>query len=141
MALEFKGFDTRALVPYRPEYLAGWRAEEYQIDLAQAWGSARERIAQTQQSRCSGDVPGDTQRSLRVENQVRDVRWKHILLPIWSLSYHHGGKPYTVLVHGQTGRVEGHAPLSWLKVLLFAAAVAVALTFIAAAAGLIAALA
>ncbi len=31
------GFDTRALVAYEPEYLAGWRAEEYQIDLERGW--------------------------------------------------------------------------------------------------------
>ena len=30
-----------------------------------------------------------------------------------AVSYEHAGKPYTVLVHGQTGRVHGRAPWSW----------------------------
>lgn len=141
LAKKLGAYDTKALVPYRPEYLAGWRAEEYQIDLADAWTLAKERIVATQQSRCSGDVPGDTQRSLRVQNDVRDVRWKHVLLPLWSLSYMHGGKRYTVLIHGQTGRVEGDAPLSWVKILLLVLFVLAAALVIAAIAGLFAAFA
>lgn len=119
LARKLGAFDTKALVPYRPEYLAGWRAEEYQVDLDEAWETAKGRISETQQRRCSGDVPGDTQRDLRVHNVIADVRWKHILLPVWSLAYVHGGKSYRVLVHGQTGKVQGEAPLSWVKVLLF----------------------
>ncbi|MCC6407581.1 MAG: zinc ribbon domain-containing protein [Planctomycetes bacterium] len=141
LAKKLGAFDTKALVPYRPEYLAGWRAEEYQLDLADAWTLAKERIVATQQSRCSGDVPGDTQRSLRVQNDVRDVRWKHILLPIWSLSYQHASKRYTVLIHGQNGRVEGEAPLSWLKILLLVFAILAGVLAIAAIAGLFAAVA
>jgi DNA-directed RNA polymerase subunit RPC12/RpoP len=115
---ELGGFDTKALVPYRPEYLAGWRAEEYQVDLDSAWKLARERMIETQIGRCSGDVPGDTQRNLRVSNRFDDVRWKHVLLPMWSLTYGFGGKRYAVLIHGQNGRVHGDAPLSWVKILL-----------------------
>ena len=111
-------FDTSELVPYKPEYLAGWRAEEYQVDLEQGWEAGKERVVEIQRSRCSGDVPGDTQRSLRVRNVISDVRWKHILLPLWSLQYRFGKKTYTVLVNGQTGLVVGRAPLSWVKILL-----------------------
>ena len=113
------GFVTQGLVPYKPHYLAGWCAEEYQVDLESGWDQARDGVVETQRQRCAGDVPGDTQRNLRVRNTIRDVRWKHILLPIWSLQYRYGGKPYTVLIHGQTGRVAGKAPLSWIKIALF----------------------
>jgi hypothetical protein len=71
----------------------------------------------SQRERCAGDVPGDTQRDLRVQNAFDDVRWKHVLLPMWTLRYTYQGKPFTVLVHGQTGKVHGQAPLSWIKIL------------------------
>jgi Zn finger protein HypA/HybF involved in hydrogenase expression len=111
-------FDGAGLVPYRPEYLAGWRAEEYQVDLEEGWRRCREVLEATQRSRCAADVPGDTQRALHVETHLSEVRWKHVLLPLWSLTYEFRGKPYAVLVHGQSGRIVGRAPLSWVKILL-----------------------
>lgn len=119
LAAKLGTFDLSKLVPYRPEYLAGWRAEEYALDLATGWNAAQERIVAEQRSRCSGDVPGDTQRNLRVHDRISDVRWKHVLLPLWSLTYTHDGRSYAVLIHGQTGRVVGDAPYSWVKILLF----------------------
>ena len=128
-------FDTSELVPYKPDYLAGWRAEEYQVDLEHGWKEGQEHVVATQKSRCAGDVPGDTQRGLRVRNRIFDVRWKHVLLPIWSLQYRFKGETYTVLVNGQTGRVAGEAPYSWVKIglavlgVLLAAAVAALVLF------------
>lgn len=118
LAAKLGAFDTRQLVPYRPEYLAGFFAEEYQVDLEAAWNVGRDRIVAMQRSRCAGDVPGDTHRALRVQNEFEDVRWKHVLLPMWTVSYRFGGESYNVLVHGVTGAVHGRAPLSWVKILL-----------------------
>jgi DNA-directed RNA polymerase subunit RPC12/RpoP len=124
---ELGAFDTSALVPYRPEYLAGWRAEEYALDLESGWDRAAQHVVREQERRCAGDVPGDTHRFLRVTNHIADPRWKHVLLPVWSLSYRYRGKVYPVLVHGQTGRVVGRAPWSAAKIaglVLFLAAAA-----------------
>lgn len=121
-------FDTSALVPYRPEYLAGWRAEEYQVDLEAGWDRGQEAVEATQRRRCAGDVPGDTQRDLRVRNRIRDVRWKHVLLPVWSVQYRFRGTTYAVLVHGQNGHVVGKAPYSWVKLTLAALGVALVAT-------------
>ena len=119
------GFDTKQLVPYDAKYLAGWSAEEYSVDLEAAWGQGQSEIESLQRSRCAADVPGDTHRNLRVQNAIRDVRWKHVLLPLWSLQYDFRGKTYTVLVNGQTGQCAGDAPYSWIKILLFVAVVGI----------------
>jgi DNA-directed RNA polymerase subunit RPC12/RpoP len=123
LAQKLGGFDTTKLVPYRPEYLAGWRAEEYAVDLESGWKAALERVERSQESRCSADVPGDTQRSLRVANQIGDVRWKHVLLPMWTVSYKFAGQRYSVLINGQNGRVVGDAPYSWIKIVLLVLAI------------------
>ena len=136
LALRLGGFDTSALVPYRPEYLAGWRAEEYSVDLEHGWEHGRRRIVAQQEHRCGGDVPGDTYRNLRVSNRIDGVRWKHVLLPMWTLSYEHAGKRYVVLVHGQSGRVHGQAPWSWAKIGLTLLAVLAAAAVAALVAGL-----
>ena len=120
-------FAAEGLVPYGPEYLAGWRAEEYQTDLFSGWSEARLRIETSQRQRCAGDVPGDTQRALKVRNELSDVRWKHVLLPMWSVTYQFKGKSYAVLVHGQSGRIVGRAPYSWIKIFLFVLLIALIL--------------
>lgn len=126
LARRLGAFDTGELVPYRPEYLAGWQAEEYQVDLQGGWGVGRERIDESQRSRCASDVPGDTHRNLRVRNTLSEVTWKHVLLPMWSLTYTYGGKPYAVLIHGQTGNIVGEAPWSFAKIGLLVAVLAAA---------------
>jgi hypothetical protein len=114
-------FDTSRLVPYDPSYLVGWKAEEYSLDLGQAWSAAQERIEQEQRQRCSRDVPGDTQRNLQVENRFSERRFKHLLLPIWLSVYRYNERTFVFLVNGQTGEVTGHAPWSVLKITLFCA--------------------
>lgn len=131
LAKKLGPFEADGLVPYSPEYLAGWRAEEYRIDLAEGWDLGRAEMEAIQRSRCAGDVPGDTHRHLRVKNEISDVRWKHVLLPMWSVTYTFRGKSYAVLVNGQSGRIVGHAPYSWVKILLLVLAIAGAAAAIA----------
>ena len=111
--------------------------EEYAVDLNGAWKQALGKMEKSQERRCSGDVPGDTHRFLRVRNRFSEVRWKHVLLPMWSLTFEWKGERYPVLVHGQTGRVVGRAPWSWVKItllaLLLAAAIAAAFVLMSAA--------
>lgn len=126
-------FDISGLLPYSPEYLLGFSAERYAIDLRDAWQAARQAIIATQERRCAGDVPGDTRRGLRATHEFQRVRFKHVLLPMWVATYRYrspGGTPriHRFLVNGQTGHVSGTAPRSaWkiaLALLVLAAAVA-----------------
>jgi DNA-directed RNA polymerase subunit RPC12/RpoP len=123
LVARFRSFDTKQLSPYKPEFLAGWRAEAYAVDLMPAWGTAQDDMRRVQQLRCDSDVPGDTHRNLHVQNHFFNVTFKHILLPIWIAAYRYNGKPYQFLVNGQTGEVVGKAPSSFLKILLFVSAI------------------
>lgn len=113
---EAKPFDLDRAEPYRSEFLSGFAAEEYTLDLPDGWDRARQWASDVQTRRCSGDVPGDTQRSLRVWTQYGDVTWKHLLVPLWIASYRWKGKTFRFMVNGQTGKVVGTAPVSIIKV-------------------------
>lgn len=115
---EAKPFDLPKAEPYRAEYLSGFAAEEYTVSLPDGWGRAREIANEVQTRRCSHDVPGDTQRSLRVWTQYAGVTWKHLLLPLWIATYRWKGKTFRFMVNGQTGKVVGTAPVSAIKVAL-----------------------
>ena len=112
----FSTFDTKQLTPYKPEYLAGWRAEAYAIELLPGWQTGQEKIATSQNGRCAGDVGGDTHQNLRVSNAFSSVSFKHLLLPIWIAAYRYNGKVFRFLVNGQTGEVVGKAPWSVWKI-------------------------
>jgi ribosomal protein S27E len=112
-------FDTHELVPYAPGFLAGWRAEEYAVDLAGGFQSAQQTMEKEQQKRCGHDVPGDTQRGLHVDNVFSAITFKHVLLPVWIAAYRYRNQVYRFLVNGQTGEVVGKAPWSWVKIALF----------------------
>jgi hypothetical protein len=119
-----KTFDTRALVPYAPGYLAGFRAEEYAVDLQAGFSTARQLMEAEQRKRCSQDVPGDTQRHLQVSSAFSALTFKHVLLPLWIAAYRYRDRAYRFLVNGQTGEVVGKAPWSWVKITLFVLALA-----------------
>ncbi len=119
LADRLKTFATNELQPYDPAFLAGWKAEEYSKDLNTSWTDAVGRMESSQQSRCSDDVPGDTQRFLNVTNRFSDETFKHVLLPIWISAYRYHSKVYRFLVNGQTGEVVGKAPWSVIKIVLF----------------------
>lgn len=116
---KFTTFNTKLLVPYSPQYLAGWRAEAYAVDLQNAHNSGRGKMASQQEARCARDVPGDTHRSLVVNNKFSRETFKHVLLPIWIAAYRYNDKPYRFLVNGQTGEVTGEAPYSFWKIFFF----------------------
>ena len=109
-------FDTKRLVPYAPQYLSGWRAEQYQIDLVTAWDVGQRKISAYEQDACIEQIPGDTYRDLNVNTTVTDATFKHALLPVWIASYPYKGKVYRYMVNGQTGRLEGQKPVSWIRV-------------------------
>ncbi len=118
LADQLKTFNTQELVPYSPGFLAGWRAEEYAIDLSNGFGTAQVKMQKEQDSRCGSDVPGDTHRNLSVDNTYSAVTFKHVLLPVWIAAYRYQSKVFRFLVNGQTGEVVGKAPWSWVKITL-----------------------
>jgi DNA-directed RNA polymerase subunit RPC12/RpoP len=109
-------YDLSELTSYEASYLAGFVAEEYQIDLGAAWERGRESIRRQLYQACASEVPGDTHRNLHVDTAFSQKMYRHVLLPLWIAAYQYNGRPYRFLVNGQTGEVQGEAPLSWWKI-------------------------
>lgn len=111
-------FETESLVPYEPGFLSGWGAEAYSVDLKEAWTTGQQIIQRDVQMACAQQVPGDTHRNLQVDTAFSNMTFKHVLFPMWIASYRYKDKVYHFLVNGQTGEVQGQAPISWIKVVL-----------------------
>lgn len=106
------------VVGYKPDYLSGFQAMRYDLDLATCWGTAMDMMQPTIDQTIRADIGGDEQQIHSKSTQYDEVTFKHLLLPIWSGAYMYRGKSWRFLVNGQTGEVRGEAPVSVWKVAL-----------------------
>ena len=111
-------FPTHELVKYDPGFLSGWIVEQYQIDLVAAAQRARELMENEMRQICAREVPGDTYQNLQVTDDYSAQTFKHILVPVWLLSYQYGTQNFQVVINGYTGSIAGKYPLSWGKITL-----------------------
>jgi hypothetical protein len=124
-------FPTAELKPYDAGFVAGWVVERYQIDLVAAAERAREAMMARLTALCGAEVPGDTYRNLRVEADWSAQTFKHILAPIWLLSYTYGARSFQCVMNGVTGAIRGQYPKSPWKVAFLILVVIVALVVLA----------
>lgn len=118
------------LKPYSAEYLAGFKAQRYQIPVKEGFERAKAMMASTINSDVRSDIGGDEQQVHSVSTQYSQKTFKHILLPIWMASYRYRSKTYLVVINAQTGKVMGERPVAAWKVALAVAIAALALTVI-----------
>ncbi|WP_146585138.1 TFIIB-type zinc finger domain-containing protein [Puniceibacterium confluentis] len=111
-------WDLTRMEPYRPEFLAGFRAEGYTVDLDVGFTEARGLMDQQIARDVKFDIGGDRQRIHSVDTDVSAITFKHVLLPVWLAAYKYRGKSYRFVVNGQTGRVQGERPWSTWKIAL-----------------------
>jgi len=109
-------WNLAALRPPEPELMAGFSVEVYRHGLEQGFSEARGRMQPAIDSAIHRDIGGDEQRIHARQTVVDNIRFKHLLLPVWIGSYRFGSKAYQVVVNGQSGEVEGDRPYSIIKI-------------------------
>jgi DNA-directed RNA polymerase subunit RPC12/RpoP len=115
---ELTPWDLGALVPYDPDFLAGFRAEGYTVALPDAWADGQAAMTAVIRDDVHRDIGGDSQKIHTLDTDWRDPTFKHILLPVWMAAYKYNGKSFRFLVNGQTGEVQGERPWSVWKIAL-----------------------
>ena len=109
-------FPTAELKPYDAGFVAGWIVERYQIDLVAAAQRARDAMDAQLQALCAQQVPGDAFRNLSVRADYSAQTFKHILAPVWLLSYTYGARAFQCAMNGVNGTIRGEYPKSPWKV-------------------------
>lgn len=111
-------YQLNALVTYEPSYLAGWRAQSYEISLNDAWDAARARMREIARAACDEQIDSNHVRNFSMNAAFDDEAWRLLLLPAYLATYKFAGKPYQIVINGQTGKVAGDKPVAWTKVWL-----------------------
>lgn len=109
-------FPTAELVAYDTAFLSGFVVEHYQVVLLDAAQNSQAAMTRKLHELCAREIPGDTYRNLQIHPVFSGQTFKHILVPVWLLSYLYGTKSYQVVVNGSTGRMAGKYPLSPWKI-------------------------
>ncbi|MDF1746316.1 MAG: hypothetical protein P1V19_21650, partial [Gimesia sp.] len=111
-------FPMQLLIPFRHALLAGFTARTYDVELEDGFILGKERIDAALYADVCSRIGGDTQRVSSIQSQYDAISYKHLLLPLWLMTYKYKEKFYQVVVNAATGEVQGERPYSWVKILL-----------------------
>jgi len=112
-------WDLNQLRRYEPAYLAGFKAQRYQVSLPDGFEEAKRLMAPVIEKDVSQDIGGDEQRIDRLATSYSGISFKHLLLPVYIGAYRFNEKVYQVMVNARTGEVQGDRPYSFWKIFFF----------------------
>lgn len=110
-------------IPFKQEVLAGLYARTYEVDLDEGFEHGRKIVENRLDRDVRSRIGGDQQRVSSMDVNYNAITYKHLLLPVWLLSYRFQDKLYQVMVNAATGEVQGQRPWSWVKITLLILAI------------------
>ena len=115
-------WDLGELKPYDPAFLSGYKAQRYQVDLAQGFERAKQLAAGAIETDVRSDIGGDEQRIQNVSTNYSGITFKHLLLPVYAGAYRLNQKVFQIVVNGRTGEIQGDRPYSFWKIAILVSA-------------------
>jgi len=115
---ELEPWPLEVCVPFTQQVLAGMLAQTYEIDLDEGFVHARSRIDAAIHLEVRRRIGGDEQRVHSIQTTYGAITYKHVLLPLWLLTYRFRDRLFRVVVNAGTGEVQGERPWSWIKITL-----------------------
>lgn len=115
---------------HRPICL-GYLADKYDVDSDVCIERANERIINSTKDIFETTISGYA--SLNTESSNIDIEAgevKYALLPVWILNTKWNGKDFLFAMNGQTGKLIGDLPVSWLKFTAWFAGISIPLMII-----------
>ncbi len=124
-------WDLTELVPYDPAFLSGFRAQRYQVELAQGFERVKQLAAPVIANDVRQNIGGDEQRIHNITTQYYAITFKHLLLPVYAGAYRFNQKVFQIVVNGRTGEIQGDRPYSFWKIALLIATIVILILIIA----------
>ena len=109
-------WDLDYIKPYNPAFLAGFKAQRYQVDLEHGFERANALMAPAIERDVRNDIGGDVQQIQEMRTEYFNTTFKHLLLPVYAGAYRFNGKVFQIVVNGRTGEIHGDRPYSAWKI-------------------------
>ena len=108
-------FDLKSVLGYRPELLAGWQAELYQLALEDAAVEAHKRMRDLAFRKAANrGLFMEPMEMLADDVRILNMTYKLVLLPLWIARRTVQGKNDQLLINGQTGKIAGNRKWRWI---------------------------
>ena len=108
-------FATEEPRKYAPEYMLGYAAERYDDGPDKCFQYACDGMRDIIKSLITDKECADLVDGLQMDVVHHDVKYKYLLLPVWTCSETYKGKQYGYVINGQTGKSAGKAPISPIR--------------------------
>lgn len=109
---------TDGLVPFNKKYLSGFDTEEYTIGLDNGFEFAKVKMNSIIRQDIRAQIGGDQQRIDNMRTHYSNSTYKSVLFPVWTAKFEWNNKIYNYAINGQTGKVMGERPYSWIKIFM-----------------------
>jgi ribosomal protein L37E len=120
-------WDVENCLVYRKEYLAGFITEIYQQDFINGFEEAKSIMNSDIDTAIRRDIGGDKQRINSKQTEYEEVKFKHLLFPVWISAFNYKNKLYQFVVNGRNGMVIGQYPKSVFKIVFVVLAILLAI--------------
>lgn len=110
-------FHTSYLKDFSMEYLSGFYADFYDADTDKLKAQAILRAQSTFDNEMKRSVSASNVRAIRKNPSFEITGTHYALFPAWFFTFTNEGRPYTLLVNGQTEKVVGSVPYDKNRIL------------------------
>ena len=98
--------------------------EQFRVQRKYARPLACQGLENLERNACEQYVPGRC-RNMKANVRMEGLSSEPMLLPVWVMAYKYNDRVFRFLINGQSGRATGQAPISWTKVIVALAIVAI----------------
>lgn len=120
-------YDYQAVRPFEMQYLSGFLAEKYDVNMAAMFPRVQKRAVQASDQLVRKTMTGYSSVSVtRSDIKIMSTKWEYMLLPVWFMTYKYKEKIYEFALNGQTAKFVGTPPLCKGRLAAFSAALGVA---------------
>ena len=108
-------YDYSGLRPFNIAYMSGFYSDRFDMSADTMMTIAMYRAQRQMCELASSQIPGEEHGIMEGAPMFHVKKKYYIMLPAWFMTFLYEGKPYTIMVNGQTGKVVGTVPFSKKK--------------------------
>ncbi|MBR6761329.1 MAG: hypothetical protein IKM30_04775 [Oscillospiraceae bacterium] len=125
-------FDYQQAAPFAMQYLSGFLAEKYDLNMAAVFPRVQKRAVQACDQLLRASAKDYSSLSVTHSDiKVLSTEWQYMMLPVWFMTYRYQDKTYEFAINGQTAKLAGEPPLSRFKFWAFTIGLSMAAALLA----------